>query len=274
MRAAEQDRPDVAAAGCGGRAHSTGSIRGAWCSSTRPGPKPTWRRCGVECSGGRRLVAKVPHGHWKTLTFVAALRYDRIDAPASSTARSTAKASAPMSSRSCCRRWRLATSSSWTTSAHIKDAPYVKRWPPVRTACSSCRPTRPTSTRSSRHSPSSKLCCERPRAISRQPLEQNCHSAQHLSARRMRQLLPQFRVCFALSGKCSSGWRREIRLRPVVSCTPASPVLSWGSRGEAWCHFVGSDAHDAGLYRLRSMISTTRRSAGRRLANAEQNCTA
>jgi transposase len=30
---------------------------------------------------GRRLKAKVPHGHWKTMTFVAALRHDRIDAP-------------------------------------------------------------------------------------------------------------------------------------------------------------------------------------------------
>ncbi len=30
---------------------------------------------------GRRLVTKVPHGHWKTLTFSAALRVDRLDAP-------------------------------------------------------------------------------------------------------------------------------------------------------------------------------------------------
>jgi transposase len=30
---------------------------------------------------GRRLVAKVPHGHWKTSTFLAALRNDRIEAP-------------------------------------------------------------------------------------------------------------------------------------------------------------------------------------------------
>ncbi len=30
---------------------------------------------------GARLVAKVPHGHWKTLTFMAALRHDRIEAP-------------------------------------------------------------------------------------------------------------------------------------------------------------------------------------------------
>lgn len=30
---------------------------------------------------GERLIAKVPHGHWNTTTFVAALRHDRIDAP-------------------------------------------------------------------------------------------------------------------------------------------------------------------------------------------------
>jgi hypothetical protein len=28
-----------------------------------------------------RLVASVPHGHWKTLTLVAALRVDRMTAP-------------------------------------------------------------------------------------------------------------------------------------------------------------------------------------------------
>ena len=30
---------------------------------------------------GQRLVAKVPHGHWKTLTLVAALRIDGVTAP-------------------------------------------------------------------------------------------------------------------------------------------------------------------------------------------------
>ena len=30
---------------------------------------------------GSRLIAKVPHGHWQTTTFLAALRHDRIDAP-------------------------------------------------------------------------------------------------------------------------------------------------------------------------------------------------
>lgn len=31
---------------------------------------------------GERLVAKVPWGHWKTITFVSALRCDRLTAPA------------------------------------------------------------------------------------------------------------------------------------------------------------------------------------------------
>lgn len=30
---------------------------------------------------GMRLVTKVPHGHWNTTTFLAALRHDRIEAP-------------------------------------------------------------------------------------------------------------------------------------------------------------------------------------------------
>ena len=30
---------------------------------------------------GQRLAAKVPHGRWRTMTFLAALRHDRIDAP-------------------------------------------------------------------------------------------------------------------------------------------------------------------------------------------------
>jgi transposase len=30
---------------------------------------------------GKRLMTRVPYGHWKTMTFLAALRHDRIDAP-------------------------------------------------------------------------------------------------------------------------------------------------------------------------------------------------
>ena len=33
------------------------------------------------CARGKRLVARVPYGHWKTSTFVAALRCGGIEAP-------------------------------------------------------------------------------------------------------------------------------------------------------------------------------------------------
>ena len=46
----------------------------------------TWAKTNMtrrhgRCPQGNRLVAKVPHGRWRTLTFLAALRWDRIEAP-------------------------------------------------------------------------------------------------------------------------------------------------------------------------------------------------
>jgi transposase len=46
----------------------------------------TWAKTNMtrthgRCTRGRRLVAGVPHGRWRTLTFLAALRSDRIVAP-------------------------------------------------------------------------------------------------------------------------------------------------------------------------------------------------
>jgi transposase len=46
----------------------------------------TWAKTNMtrrhgRCARGQRLVAKVPHGRWRTLTFLAALRSDRIAAP-------------------------------------------------------------------------------------------------------------------------------------------------------------------------------------------------
>ena len=33
------------------------------------------------CRRGERLISRVPHGHWKTITFVAGLRHDKLTAP-------------------------------------------------------------------------------------------------------------------------------------------------------------------------------------------------
>jgi len=46
----------------------------------------TWAKTNMartrgRCQRGKRLIAKVPYGHWKTTTFVAALRHDGLTAP-------------------------------------------------------------------------------------------------------------------------------------------------------------------------------------------------
>jgi transposase len=38
-------------------------------------------RLSGRCPRGKRLICRVPHGHWKTITFVAALRRNRMTAP-------------------------------------------------------------------------------------------------------------------------------------------------------------------------------------------------
>jgi transposase len=81
LRAAEQDRADIAKA------------RDEWLAG-QPNLNPenlvfideTWAKTNMarlygRALRGQRLVAPVPHGHWMTTTFVAALRHDEIAAP-------------------------------------------------------------------------------------------------------------------------------------------------------------------------------------------------
>ena len=81
LHASEQDRPDGA------------RRRAQWKKyQGRLDPRrlvfidETWAKTNMTRTHGRaprgkRLVAKAPHGRWRTLTFLAALRHDRIDAP-------------------------------------------------------------------------------------------------------------------------------------------------------------------------------------------------
>jgi len=81
VRAAEQQRPDIAR-------------RRAWWRKYQPRIDiarlvfidETWVKTNMAplrgwSPQGQRLVAHVPHGHWKTMTFLAALRCDRLTAP-------------------------------------------------------------------------------------------------------------------------------------------------------------------------------------------------
>src|SRR6476646_7306237 len=81
LRASEQDRPDVAR-----RRTQWKKYQGRLDPSRLVFIDETWAKTNMtrthgRCARGQRLVDKVPHGHWKTLTFLAALRCDQITAP-------------------------------------------------------------------------------------------------------------------------------------------------------------------------------------------------
>ena len=81
LHAAEQDRPDVAAERTKLKAEQPAlkAPRLVFIDETSVTTKMV-RQYG-RAPRGERLVAKVPHGHWKTLTLVAALRVDGVTAP-------------------------------------------------------------------------------------------------------------------------------------------------------------------------------------------------
>ena len=78
---AEQDRPDIARKRTRWKAHQDRIdasrlilIDETWIK-TNMAPLRGWG------PSGQRLEASAPFGHWKTMTFIAALRHDRISAP-------------------------------------------------------------------------------------------------------------------------------------------------------------------------------------------------
>src|ERR1700716_4120751 len=78
--------PASPASAGGGRPSRAALIRGGWSSSMKPGPSFDKLRTNMGplrgwAPRGQRLPGQVPYGHWKTMTFLAALRCDRIDAP-------------------------------------------------------------------------------------------------------------------------------------------------------------------------------------------------
>jgi len=79
--AGEQDRPDVAR-----RRAQWARYRNRIDPSRLVFIDETWAKTTMAplrgwAPRGQRLTAKVPHRRWKTMTFLAALRHDRVDAP-------------------------------------------------------------------------------------------------------------------------------------------------------------------------------------------------
>jgi transposase len=81
LRAAEQHRADVA------RARRRWIREQGYLDATRlvfideTATSTNMVRLGGRCLRGERLISHVPHGHWKTITLVAALRHDKMVAP-------------------------------------------------------------------------------------------------------------------------------------------------------------------------------------------------
>jgi len=135
----------------------------------------TWAKTNMTRTHGRsrrgaRLVAHAPQGRWRTLTFLAALRCDRIDAPC--------VIDGPINGQSFLAYVEqipvptlrpgdiVILDNLGSHKARRSGRPSARLAP----SCSSCRPIVPTSIRSSRSSPSSRHCCARPQnAASRQP---------------------------------------------------------------------------------------------------------
>jgi transposase len=81
LHASEQDRPDVAR-----RRKQWRKYQGRLDATRLVFIDETWAKTNMTrtrgwCARGKRLLAKAPYGHWRTMTFIAALRLDRIDAP-------------------------------------------------------------------------------------------------------------------------------------------------------------------------------------------------
>jgi transposase len=81
QRAAEQDRLDVAAARSAWQAAQPGLNPARLVFVDESGFSTKMARLYGRCRRGRRLIGRVPHGHWKTSTLVAGLRLGGVVAP-------------------------------------------------------------------------------------------------------------------------------------------------------------------------------------------------
>ena len=81
LHASEQDRPDVARRRERWKKHQGKRDPTRLVFLDETWAKTNMTRTHGRCAKGERLLAKTPFGKWRTLTFLAALRCDRLEAP-------------------------------------------------------------------------------------------------------------------------------------------------------------------------------------------------
>jgi hypothetical protein len=93
---------------------------------------------------GRRLLAKAPFGHWKTTTFVAALRRGGLDAPMVLDGPMTGQAFLAYVEQVLIPTLHPDDIVVMDNCPRTKSPPFVPRSPPPVPSSSCCRPIRPT----------------------------------------------------------------------------------------------------------------------------------
>jgi DDE superfamily endonuclease len=161
QHAAEQERPDVAAA------------RHAWlaCQADlnperlvfidETGAATNMARRYGRCPRGQRLVAYVPWGHWKTITFVAALRADKVTAPCVFDGPIDGESFLAYVEQSLVPTLQqddIVVMDNLSSHKVAGDREAIEAQAP---SCDICPPTVPTSIRSNNSSQRSKRCCAR-----------------------------------------------------------------------------------------------------------------
>jgi transposase len=81
VHAAEQERPDVAEARAAWKSDQVALEPARLVFIDETGTSTAMARLRGRARRGRRVIGRVPWGHWKTMTFVAGLRHDGITAP-------------------------------------------------------------------------------------------------------------------------------------------------------------------------------------------------
>lgn len=81
VHAAEQERPDVAEARVAWKEDQSSLEAANLVFVDETGTSTAMARLRGRAKRGNRVIGRVPWGHWKTVTFVAALRLDGITAP-------------------------------------------------------------------------------------------------------------------------------------------------------------------------------------------------
>ena len=118
------------------------------------------------CPMGQRCVSTIPHGHWQSSTFIAALRHESIEAPFLIEGPSMPRFSRLILSRCFVHNCARATRSSWTTSPPTKSITSASYSRLEGLAFATCRLTALISIPLNRLSPNSKrICVRRPPAL-------------------------------------------------------------------------------------------------------------